>query len=207
MLIILALTVSFWFVLKEYPATFGIIVPTCVLRRRVFKAVVISFIAAGAVLATLFSANGTPVPASAVTCSVAAVSAIITVLVLELTGIPSSAAVAIHGAFAAILCNTVENSFSGTYLLILLLATVLVAALSCIIYLLIRGFIRRSSMHMLKLSEYMRYALIITVIVLSAGIGANYGTFLSGVTGKVVSGGLPVIMATSAILVLPMLIL
>ncbi len=207
MLIVIALTASFWFVLKEYPATFGIIVPTCVLRRRVFKTVVISFIAAGAVLATLFSANGTPVPASAVTCSIAAVSAIITVLVLELTGIPSSAAVAIHGAFAAILCNTAENSFSGTYLLILLLATVLVAALSCIIYLLIRGFIRRSSMHMLKLSEYMRYALIITVIVLSAGIGANYGTFLSGVTGKVVSGGLPVIMATSAILVLPMLIL
>ena len=207
LLIILALTVSFWFVLKEYPATFGIIVPTCVLRRRVFKTVVVSFIAVGAVLASLFSEDATPVPASAISCSVAAVSAIITVLILELAGVASSAAVAIHGAFAAILYTNAENSFSGTYPLILLLAISLVTLLSCIFYLLIRSFIRRSSKHMLKLSEYMRYGLIITVIVLSAGIGANYGAFLAGIAAKVVAAGLPVVAVTAAILMLPLLIL
>lgn len=206
LIIIPALAVSFWFVLKEYPATFGIIVPTCVLRRSVFKSIVVSFIAAGAALASFFPETAS-VPASPVTCSVAAVSAIITALVLELMGIHSSAAAALHGAFAAVLYTTAENSFSGTYLIILLLAIFLVALLAAIIYLLIRGFIRRSTMHMLKLSEHMRYALIITVIVLSVGIGANYGTFLSGIAGKLVAGGLPVVAVTAAILGLPLLVL
>ena len=60
---------------------------------------------------------------------------------------------------------------------------------------------------MLKLSEYMRYGLIITVIVLSAGIGANYGAFLAGIAAKVVAAGLPVVAVTAAILMLPLLIL
>ncbi|MGM9768875.1 MAG: helix-turn-helix transcriptional regulator [Candidatus Cryptobacteroides sp.] len=207
MLIILALVASFWFVLKEYPATFGIIVPTCVLRRRVFKTVVVSFIALGAILASLFPVETTPVPASSLNCSAAVLSTVITVLILELAGIPSSAVAAMHGALAAILYTTAENSFSGTYLLILLFAILLVAVLSCIFYLLVRGFIRRSSMHMLKLSEYMRYSLIITVIVLSAGIGANYGSFLAGIAGKVTTAGIQAAVATTAILVLPLLIL
>ena len=53
----------------------------------------------------------------------------------------------------------------------------------------------------------MRYGLIITVIVLSAGIGANYGAFLAGIAAKVVAAGLPVVAVTAAILMLPLLIL
>ncbi|MGM9793833.1 MAG: hypothetical protein ACI3Y8_06570, partial [Candidatus Cryptobacteroides sp.] len=105
LLIILALTVSFWFVLKEYPVTFGIIVPTCVLRRRVFKTLVVSSIAAGAALATM-SAEPASLSSSPLTCSLAAVSTIITILAAELMGIPSSAAAAMHGAIAAVMLSS-----------------------------------------------------------------------------------------------------
>ena len=102
LLIILALTVSFWFVLKEYPVTFGIIVPTCVLRRRVFKTLVVSAIAAGAVLASL-SAEPASMSSSPLICSMAAVSTIITILAAELMGVQSSAAAAMHGSIAAVM--------------------------------------------------------------------------------------------------------
>ena len=208
LLIILALTVSFWFVLKEYPVTFGIIVPTCVLRRRVFKTLVVSSIAAGAVLASL-SAEPASMSSSPLTCSMAAVSTIITILAAELMGVPSSAAAAMHGSIAAVMLSS-DESLSASYLLVLIAAVILTAALSGIFYLILRGIIRRSSLHMLKLSEYMRYAVIITVAVLAAGIGANYGTFLSGIAGGVISGAMssvPASFSMAAILVLPLIIL
>ena len=208
LLIILALTVSFWFVLKEYPVTFGIIVPTCVLRRRVFKTLVVSSIAAGAVLASL-SAEPASMSSSPLTCSLAAVSTIITILAAELMGVQSSAAAAMHGSIAAVMLSS-DESLSASYLLVLIAAVILTAALSCIFYLILRGIIRRSSLHMLKLSEYMRYAVIITVAVLAAGIGANYGTFLSGIAGGVISGAMssvPASFSMAAILVLPLIIL
>ena len=208
LLIILALTVSFWFVLKEYPVTFGIIVPTCVLRRRVFKTLVVSSIAAGAVLASL-SAEPASMSSSPLTCSMAAVSTIITILAAELMGVQSSAAAAMHGSIAAVMLSS-DESLSASYLLVLIAAVILTAALSCIFYLILRGIIRRSSLHMLKLSEYMRYAVIITVAVLAAGIGANYGTFLSGIAGGVISGAMssvPASFSMAAILVLPLIIL
>lgn len=208
LLIFLALTVSFWFVLKEYPVTFGIIVPTCVLRRRVFKTLVVSSIAAGAVLASL-SAEPAAMSSSPLTCSLAAVSTIITILAAELMGVPSSAAAAMHGSIAAVMLSS-DESLSASYLLVLIAAVILTAALSGIFYLILRGIIRRSSLHMLKLSEYMRYAVIITVAVLAAGIGANYGTFLSGIAGGVISGAMssvPASFSMAAILVLPLIIL
>ena len=208
LLIILALTVSFWFVLKEYPVTFGIIVPTCVLRRRVFKTLVVSSIAAGAVLASL-SAEPASMSSSPLTCSLAAVSTIITILAAELMGVQSSAAAAMHGSIAAVMLSS-DESLSASYLLVLIAAVILTAALSGIFYLILRGIIRRSSLHMLKLSEYMRYAVIITVAVLAAGIGANYGTFLSGIAGGVISGAMssvPASFSMAAILVLPLIIL
>ena len=208
LLIILALTVSFWFVLKEYPVTFGIIVPTCVLRRRVFKTLVVSSIAAGAVLASL-SAEPASMSSSPLICSMAAVSTIITILAAELMGVPSSAAAAMHGSIAAVMLSS-DESLSASYLLVLIAAVILTAALSGIFYLILRGIIRRSSLHMLKLSEYMRYAVIITVAVLAAGIGANYGTFLSGIAGGVISGAMssvPASFSMAAILVLPLIIL
>ena len=209
LLIILALTVSFWFVLKEYPVTFGIIVPTCVLRRRVFKTLVVSSIAAGAVLASL-SAEPAAMSSSPLTCSLAAVSTIITILAAELMGVQSSAAAAMHGSIAAVMLSSSDESLSASYLLVLIAAVILTAALSGIFYLILRGIIRRSSLHMLKLSEYMRYAVIITVAVLAAGIGANYGTFLSGIAGGVISGAMssvPASFSMAAILVLPLIIL
>ena len=208
LLIFLALTVSFWFVLKEYPVTFGIIVPTCVLRRRVFKTLVVSSIAAGAVLASL-SAEPASMSSSPLICSMAAVSTIITILAAELMGVPSSAAAAMHGSIAAVMLSS-DESLSASYLLVLIAAVILTAALSGIFYLILRGIIRRSSLHMLKLSEYMRYAVIITVAVLAAGIGANYGTFLSGIAGGVISGAMssvPASFSMAAILVLPLIIL
>ena len=208
LLIILALTVSFWFVLKEYPVTFGIIVPTCVLRRRVFKTLVVSSIAAGAVLASL-SAEPASMSSSPLICSMAAVSTIITILAAELMGVQSSAAAAMHGSIAAVMLSS-DESLSASYLLVLIAAVILTAALSGIFYLILRGIIRRSSLHMLKLSEYMRYAVIITVAVLAAGIGANYGTFLSGIAGGVISGAMssvPASFSMAAILVLPLIIL
>ena len=208
LLIILALTVSFWFVLKEYPVTFGIIVPTCVLRRRVFKTLVVSSIAAGAVLASL-SAEPASMSSSPLICSMAAVSTIITILAAELMGVPSSAAAAMHGSIAAVMLSS-DESLSASYLLVLIAAVILTAALSGIFYLILRGIIRRSSLHMLKLSEYMRYAVIITVAVLAAGIGANYSSFLTGIAGGVISGAMssvPASLSMAAIMVLPLIIL
>ena len=208
LLIFLALTVSFWFVLKEYPVTFGIIVPTCVLRRRVFKTLVVSSIAAGAVLASL-SAEPASMSSSPLTCSLAAVSTIITILAAELMGVQSSAAAAMHGSIAAVMLSS-DESLSASYLLVLIAAVILTAALSGIFYLILRGIIRRSSLHMLKLSEYMRYAVIITVAVLAAGIGANYSSFLTGIAGGVISGAMssvPASFSMAAILVLPLIIL
>ena len=99
---------------------------------------------------------------------------------------------------------------SASYLLVLIAAVILTAALSGIFYLILRGIIRRSSLHMLKLSEYMRYAVIITVAVLAAGIGANYSSFLTGIAGGVISGAMssvPASLSMAAILVLPLIIL
>ena len=99
---------------------------------------------------------------------------------------------------------------SASYLLVLSAAVILTATLSGIFYLILRGIIRRSSLHMLKLSEYMRYAVIITVAVLAAGIGANYSSFLTGIAGGVISwamSSVPAGLSMAAILVLPLLIL
>ncbi|MGM9737453.1 MAG: LuxR C-terminal-related transcriptional regulator [Candidatus Cryptobacteroides sp.] len=186
LLIFLACIVSFRYILKEYPSVYGVIIPTCVLRRRVFKTLVIVSASLAALLAA-FSASRSGVPAfsssyAPFVYAVVAVSALLSVFAFEYMGIPSSAALAVYGALegARIMVTPGYSSSAGS-LLFWVAALAGVTLLSFLTYIFLRSLIRNSDIHFLRLSEYMRYAVILAVVLLSAGIGYNYGDFIAGI--------------------------
>lgn len=209
-LTILALAVSFWFILKEYPTLYGIVVPTCILRRKVFKTMVIISMAAASVIAACSVQDDGP--AVTRTCNTALVhttvlaSSLLTLMLLEYMGIPSSAALAVSGAMEASALVAVPGY--GLDLLPLLYYGGAVAStlcLSALLYLAIRWLICHSDVHMLRLSEYMRIALVCAVVVLSLGVGFNYGGFFSAMLHSA-AGRTFILIAVTAVIVLPQLL-
>ncbi|MGM9742034.1 MAG: LuxR C-terminal-related transcriptional regulator [Candidatus Cryptobacteroides sp.] len=185
-MISLACVVSFWYILKEYPSLYGVIIPTCVLRRRLFKVIVIVSASFAASFAAFVAHRGGvalfPSGTATYVYAVTAVSALLAVFALEFMGIPSSAALAVFGAVEGARIMAVQY-YSPDYaaLLFWAVAAVSVTLLSLLVYTALRWLIRHTKVHFLKLSEYMRYAVIIAVILLSAGIGYNYGDFIAGI--------------------------
>lgn len=204
---ILALAVSFWFILKEYPTLYGIVVPTCILRRKVLKITVITSMAIASVIAALFTGSGAPaVQASGnpvLVHTTVLASSLLTLMLLEYMGIPSPAALAVFGAMEASALITVPGyGLDALPLLYYAGAVVSTLCLSSIFYLAIRWLICHSDVHMLRLSEYMRMALVCAVVVLSLGVGFNYGGFFSGMLHPA-AGRTFILIAVTAVIVLP----
>jgi hypothetical protein len=110
--LILFLTVSaFWFFANEYPVLFGIYVPTCALRRSIFK-IVVSVALLSAVAFTYTTGSGIIMPADQyigiVDCQslmIILLSSLIILLVLRLFSINGSSVYAILGGFQACLIS------------------------------------------------------------------------------------------------------
>lgn len=200
---------AFWFFANEYPVLFGLYVPTCALRRTVFKSVV--SVALLASVALIFSTrNGIVLPSDfhtgAVDCHslmVILLSSLIILLVLKLFSINGSAIYAIMGGFQACLISS-GYEMDVHVLLSFIAAPVIAFVLSAILRLLAEKTLERCHMHLITLSYYMRFAVMAAIVLTASALGLNWGGFLR-VGAEMISGSysdLPVVLTVLVVAIL-----
>lgn len=179
---------SLWFFSNEYPTLFGVYVPTCVLRRVSFKVVV-----AVSLLAAMVLSAGIPVHetvASVIMCGrtmdcrhvlLLLLASLITLSVLRLLSVKGASVYAFTGSFVALAAATGSLSKDVYKIIIgIVMSPVVAFVLSLVIRYLLRVTLGRSHMHLIRLSYYMRIAVIIGIILTSGAVGLNWGGFLLG---------------------------
>lgn len=194
-LILFVVTAVLWFFSKEYAEIFGIYVPACVLKRAHFKLIVavcllasVAFVGASGVRSTVnsFSVSGS---FSCIDMIVTLLSSLMTLSLLNRFNVRGSAAYAIMGGFYAV--SVMEGTQGGCFpviILSILAATVLAFVFSYLIRLVLKVTVCRSHVHMMILSHYMRYAVIVAIVLSSIALGINWGGFLIGGSDLVCQG-------------------
>ncbi len=182
----LMLVITLWFFLKEYPYVAGLFIPTCALRRRSFKLLVIAAVALGAALASdgglareISSAGLTEDAGRTVIITVSALAAVI---MLDYFRLPASIILAALGAMEGIrLAEEGTLNLVRTPFVPAAASALLCAALAALLYFLLRTILRRSQIHLLRLAIYFRYAVIFAIIAVAFAIGMLEGGMLSGI--------------------------
>jgi len=207
----LMLVITLWFFLREYPYVAGLFIPTCALRRRSLKLLVLAAVALGAALA----ADGEiarDIPScglteDAGTTVIIAVSALAAVTVLEYLRLPSSIILAALGAMEGArlaggdTLDPIRTPFAPA-----VASALLCAALAALLYYLLRSILRHSQIHLLRLAIYFRYGIIFAIVAVALSIGLLAGGMLSGIaTGAL--GTRAAMAAGIAALTLPQLTL
>ena len=182
--IILFVTIAaIWFFHYEYPAVFGFHVPVRALRRVIFKILVALSLLSGLLL------NGygdTSISLSqywrysSIDCQsliILLVSSLIILAVLRIFSVSGAAVYAILGAMEAYRI-TLGQSADIRILLSLALAPVLAFLFSAFIRYTLKQIFGRCRIHLITLSYYMRWVVIIGVVLTAFAIGVNWGGFL-----------------------------
>ena len=193
--IILFLAVSsLWFFANEYPALFGIYVPTCVLKRSVFK-----FLVAAVLIVSVFLSQSIGIgenmirvlsPDFGIDCQslmTVLLSAMIILLILKQFSVRGSAVYAILGAFMAYMTGSGYEK-NHYVLLSFVAAPAFSFALSACLKFLADRLLGKSHVHLITLSHYIRIAVISSILLTAFALGLNWGGFLSGGSLYLASG-------------------
>lgn len=190
-LILFILIAASWFFVNEYPTVFGIYVPTCVMKRIYFKIIV-----AVCLLATVYTSVHTGIPDSILShmhegsidsrsMLIIMLSAVIILMMMNISSIKGSAVYAILGAMEAYRINSGTEGDIG-FLLPFIAAPLAAFLISSAIRLILRHTLEKCRVHLITLSYYMRFAVLAGLILTSCAIGLNWGGFL--VAGAALTG-------------------
>ena len=209
-LILLLTVMTLWFFASEPVAFFGMYMPTCALRDRDFKGLfVISLLLGlfcsygGSVHRLLY--NNIGINALDYTdVLVILISSSIVILALNFFSVRSSVIYAVLGALYAFHVAEGHAYLANWEFVIALIAAPLMAfALSALIRLLLRLIISQANAHLITLSYYMRYAVIISMILSTVAIGLNWGGLLYGLSDMIKPSFIvPAFVVTGAVLLI-----
>ncbi len=170
-------------IVRELPVALGLIVPTGAVRRSLF---VVALVVLGVVALLLPQTNALAgeyyVRYSEgfhlEEMSLVLISALSAVLLLDHLGVMPSISVAVLGALEA--CGVFSKSLSFDWSLIVgwMVAPVVMAVVAAAIYFVCRKTICRPSIHLIKMSGYMRYVVMVGLALLVLAVVINNGSLV-----------------------------
>jgi len=195
-----------WFLSNEYPAVFGVFLPTCAVRRLTFKIIVSATFVAAVFLSGRYGDSGrffticSPGVFDCQSMIAVVLSALIMLLVLKVSGIRGSAVFALIGGFEACLIAA-GGEAEGFPFLSLLAAPVAAMLVSGTLSFLLRWIFGKCRIHLLTLSYYMRFAVIGCLVLTAFALGINYGGFITGGASAVLGNSCPSVMVAAVLAV------
>ena len=199
-----------WFLASEPVTFFGMYIPTCALRDRDFKGLFVICLLLGLLcgyggsLHRFLYNNIGIYTLDSIEVLVILISSSIVLLALKFFSAKGSVIYAVLGALYASHVAEGHAHFADWRFAISLLAAPLMAfALSALIRLLLRLVISKANAHLITLSYYMRYAVIICLILSTLAIGLNWGGLMSGMADMVKADSLiPAVVVTGTALLI-----
>ena len=174
---------SIWFFHYEYPVVFGLYVPVRALRRVIFKILVTLSLISG-VLLSRYADVGTSLAAYwgffAIDCQsllILLISSLIILAVLRIFSINGASVYAILGAMEAYRIALGHNA-SAQILVSIIVAPVCAFAISAFLRYIFRLTLDRCNIHIITLSYYLRWVVILGVMLTALAIGINWGGFI-----------------------------
>ena len=183
-LILFLAVVVLWFFTNEYPTMFGAYVSARAVKRLHFKTIAAVFLIGAVLLAGLGvvrSSMTVQVASSCIDCQsliIVLISSLIILAVLKRFSINGSVVYAVLGAFEAWLIVT-GNETDFRVILSFVAAPAFAFLVSAILCLVLEKTLGRTHMHLISLSYYMRFAVIVGLALLAFALGLNWGGFLS----------------------------
>ena len=209
-LILLLTVMTLWFFASEPVAFFGMYMPTSALRDRDFKGLFVVCLLLG-----LFCSYGGSVhrllynniginALDYTDVLVILISSSIVLLALNFFSVRSSVIYAVLGAlYASHVAEGHAYLANWEFAIALIAAPLMAFALSALIRLLLRLIISKANAHLITLSYYMRYAVIISVVLSTIAIGLNWGGLMSAMADMVKADSLiPAVVVTGAALLI-----
>lgn len=182
--IILFVTIAaIWFFHYEYPAVFGLYVPVRALRRIIFKTLVALSLISGVLLsryADVVTSLTDYWGFSAIDCQsllILLISSLIILAVLRIFSINGTALYAILGAMEAYRIALGQNA-SAHMLVSIIIAPVFAFAISALLRYIFRLTLDRCNIHLITLSYYLRWVVILGILLTALSIGINWGGFI-----------------------------
>lgn len=182
-LILFIVVAAVWFFANEYPTLFGIYVPTCAVRRVCFKLIVGVFLIASVWLSRYggvfseFAGRFQYMGADCQIMMIVIVSSLIILMILKMLGLNGSAVLAIVGALEAFRISSGEE-IGLSLILSYIIAPLLAFAISALLRFIFRLIFGRMHIHLITLSYYMRFAVVIGIALTASALGLNWGGFL-----------------------------
>ena len=187
-LILFLSVVALWFFANEYGTLSGVYMPTCAMSGRGFNWLVfvtllasLWFSGVGAVEDALLNC----LPASCLDCRsvmLMLLSSLIVLVVLNLFAVRGSVIYALLGALAAYgLLQDGTFDFKWRFILSFAAAPVMAFVLSALIRKVFKTVFSRVNVHMMKMSHYMRHAVIFCIVLTPFALGLNWGGLLCGI--------------------------
>ena len=174
---------AIWFFHYEYPVVFGLYVPVRALRRIFFKTLVALSLISGVLLsryADVVTSLTDYWGFSAIDCQsllILLISSLIILAVLRIFSINGTALYAILGAMEAYRIALGQNA-SAHMLVSIIIAPVFAFAISALLRYIFRLTLDRCNIHLITLSYYLRWVVILGVLLTALSIGINWGGFI-----------------------------
>ena len=191
-LILLLSVMTLWFLASEPIAFFGMYIPTCALRDRDFKGLFVICLLLGLLCGyggsvhNLLYNNIGIYTLDSIEVLVILISSSIVLLALNFFSARGSVIYAVLAAlYASHVAEGHADLVNWDFAIALIVAPLIAFALSALIRLLLRLVISKANAHLITLSYYMRYAVIICVILSTVAIGLNWGGMLYGLSDMI----------------------
>ena len=205
-LILLLSVMTLWFLASEPVTFFGMYIPTCALRDRDFKRLFVICLLlgllcgyGGSVHKLLYNNIGI-YTLDSIEVLVILISSSIVLLALNFFSARGSVIYAVLGAlYASHVAEGHADLANLDFAIALIVAPLIAFALSALIRLLLRLIISKANAHLITLSYYMRFAVIISMILSTVAIGLNWGGLMSGMSDLIrPSSFIPAFLVTGA---------
>ena len=176
-----------WFFSHEYETLSGVYGPTCAMSRKNFNRLIFLLLLPSLWLGgsgDVESALESAFQFGSLDCRtvlLVLLSGLVVLTVLRFFGITGSVVYALIGALAAYGFVSGERLFSDwKFLLSFLAAPVMAFLLSAGVRLVLKTILSRHEVHMIKMSHYMRHAVILCMVLVPCALGLNFGGLLCG---------------------------
>lgn len=195
-LILFLSVVALWFFTNEYGTLSGVYMPTYAMSGRGFNWLVfvillasLWFSGAGAVEDTLLDCHLT----SRLDCRsvmLMLLSSLIVLMVLKLFSVRGSVVYALLGSLAAygLLLDGVFD-FGWDFILSFVAAPAMAFLLSAAIRAVFKVVLSKVDVHMMKMSHYMRHAVILCIVLTPFALGMNWGGLMCGIGDMIMDAG------------------
>lgn len=188
------LLAALWFLTNEYPTIFGVYVQTSAMKRRYFKILV-----AICIISAFYFSKAGDIPQfltahydiGTIDCQsimVILLASLISLVILKMTSLTGSAVYALLGGLEAYrIYQSGEND--ALFIVSFIAAPAIACLLSITFSYILKLISRRTDIHLIELSYYLRFVVIGGIALTSIAIGINWGGFLNAAQAIVTSTG------------------